>query len=590
MSKHVTTDLDRRTFIAAAATGLVATGCTAAGPTRAPARPDTPAPPPAGDGITPAIIADAERVMGVSFTPSERELIGPTVDEMLDGIRARRKHRIERATAPACTFDPVLPGRNIAIPAAPARASEIAPVALPGSDEDIAFAPVTQLADWLRRGLITSVRLTELYLARLERLAPRLECVVTLTRELALRQARQADDEIARGRIRGPLHGIPYGAKDLFDTAGIATTFGAGPYRARVPDSDATVIRRLADAGAVLVAKTTLGALAYGDIWFGGKTRNPWNPREGSSGSSAGSAAATAAGLVGFSIGTETLGSIVSPSMRCGATGLRPTFGRVPRTGAMPLVWSMDKIGPICRTVEDAALVLAALNGADGADPAARSVPFPFDARASIVGKRVGHDPAWFQGEGANDLDRDALESLGEVGVEVVEVRLPELPYQGLTAILLAEAAAAFEDLTARGDDDKLVWQDKDAWPNTFRAARFLSAIDVIQADRLRRQVMEALDRVFASDPGVDAIVSPSFSGPMLSVSNYTGHPSLTLRVGFVERAPIAWPETGADLGPAFTAPHGLTLYGRLFDEATLCAIGMALERERAVFGRRPAL
>ena len=601
--RRVAEPLSRRHFLAASALGAAVVGCQPGSSQNAPAAVPQPIPcpspasstsgaeatsnraPSAEAGLSTADIAAAERVAGVTYTQAEREQVVAVIDRQLDAIRSRRAHSSALPLAPAQVFDPVLPGRAVEIPAAPVRSTRVPSRPLPASDADICFAPVTQLADWLRRRAITSVRLTELYLERMERLGPALSCAISVTRERALEQAARADREIARGQIRSPVHGIPYGAKDLFDTRGIATTFGAGPYRTRVPDSDATVIARLEDAGAVLMAKTTLGALAYGDIWFGGKTRNPWNRREGSSGSSAGSAAATVAGLVGFSLGTETLGSIVSPSMRCGATGLRPTFGRVPRTGAMPLVWSMDKIGPICRTVEDTALVLAAIHGADPGDPSSRTAPFPFDARAAKERWRVGYDPAWFADKEANDVDRGALEAARALGCQLVEVAIPQLPYEGLTAILLAEAAAAFEDLTLDGRDDQLVWQDRDAWPNSFRAARFISAVDLVQAGRLRRQAMLAMHAVFAR---VDVLMSPSFVGPLLRVTNYTGHPSLTLRAGFVQRDPIDWPKSGADLGPAFRAPHGITLYGRLFAEHTLCRLGMALERALGVWHERP--
>lgn len=608
---------DRRQFLATLAVSAAAASCKS-GPAPAQATPP-PAPDVAGgtsgngpalvdaaattaagdasaataEGITADTVAAAERLVGVVYTPAERDQAVASIEAQLDWVRARRERPIALSVAPACSFDPVLPGRSPARPGnrpglTRVRTSRVAPTPLPSSDDDIAFASVIQLAGWIRRRKLTSARLTEIYLERLGRIGPALECVVTLTADLARSQAREADREIARGRYRGPLHGIPYAAKDLFDTRNIATTFGAAPYRDRVTTGDAVVVERLAAAGAVLVAKTTLGALAYGDIWFGGKTRNPWNRREGSSGSSAGSAAATAAGLVGFSLGTETLGSIVSPSLRCGTTGLRPTFGRVARTGAMPLVWSMDKIGPIGRTVEDTMAVLAVIHGADSGDPASRTEPLTFNARSpasSLRGKKVGYDPAWLKSETVNDVDRAVLGAMTRLGLEPVELTLPDLPYASLLPILIAESAAAFEDLTLDNKDDQMTWQDKDAWPNTFRAARFLSAIDLIQADRLRRQVMEAMATIFDR---VDLLWSPSGVGPLLTITNYTGHPSLTLRAGFVERDPIDWPKSGADLGPAFTAPHGTTLYGRLFDEGTLCRVGQALERELAVWDRRP--
>ncbi|MBW1880873.1 MAG: amidase [Deltaproteobacteria bacterium] len=534
-------------------------------------------------------MASAEGLADITYTPDERRQMMESLDEHLENLRARRSFVPPMSLAPAQVFDPRLPGRTYGPEQGGVHLSQVrAP--LPKDPADIAFAPLTHLSHWLRKRKITSVRLTELYLERLERLGPELQCVITLTRDLALEQARTVDAELAAGRWRGPLHGVPWGAKDLLDTAGIATTWGATPYRDQVPEADATVVRRLGEAGAVLVAKLTLGALAYGDIWFDGQTRNPWNPDEGSSGSSAGPAAAVAAGLVGFALGTETLGSIVSPSMRCGVTGLRPTFGRVSRAGAMPLCWSLDKIGPIARTVEDTVLVLDALRGADLADPSALEMPLAFDASTPVAGLRVGYDPAWFE-EDAIDLDRAVLDMLRSAGVVLHEVSIPELPYDALYLVLLAEAAAAHEAITLDGRDDQLVWQDADAWPNSFRLARFISAVDLVQADRLRRRVMVAFDELFQS---VEALVSPSYAGPLLLATNYTGHPSLTLRVGFEEVPTRIWPPSlaeGREPDPTpHRVPHAITLWGRLFDEGTLCRLGMAIETTAGVAWERPPM
>ncbi|MCH8260222.1 MAG: amidase, partial [Planctomycetes bacterium] len=343
------------------------------------------------------------------------------------------------------------------------------------------------------------------------------------------------------------------------------------PYKDRVPDDDAVVVKRLDKAGAVLVAKTTLGALAYGDIWFDGRTNNPWNLEKGSSGSSAGSAAGTAAGLFGFSLGTETLGSIVSPCMRCGATGLRPTFGRVARTGAMALCWSLDKIGAIGRTVEDCALVLDAIRGADPGDPSSIDMPYEFDATRSITGMRVGYSPKWFEGDRVNELDRAALDVARRLGIELVEIDLPDWPYGSLMTILSVEAAAAFEELTLSNRDDELVWQDARAWPNSFRQTRFTPAIEFVQAQRFRRQVMEMMDEKFAD---IDAMIGPTYAASLLLITNNTGHPSLTIRCGFNDNG----------------SPHGITLLGRLFDEGTLCSLGMAMEKQLGVWDKRPVI
>ena len=547
------------------------------------------------DRISIGNLAEAEKLLSVEYSPEQRELVLIDLEDQINRIKSLRGVSLPNALAPASAFDPRLPGTSFEREQRPIVTSSHDADTLPASDEDIAFAPLVSLSAWLRAGTLSSTRLTEIYLTRLAHFNTELECVVTITEDLAREQAARADEEIAVGRYRGPLHGVPWVAKDLLDTAGIPTTWGATPYKDRVPDRDAAVVRRLEEAGAVLIAKSTLGALAYGDIWFAGRTRNPWNSGEGSAGSSAGSAAAIAAALAGFAIGTETLGSIVSPCMRCGATGLRPTYGRVSRDGAMALCWSLDKIGPICRRVEDTALVLAALNGHDDADPGSVDLPFNFDATRSVRGLRLGYDPAWLDAEGADPLDATAVETLERTGIKLVKITLPALPYEALWTILHVEAAAAFEELTLSGRDRLLVRQDKDAWPNLFRRARLISAVDFLQAQRFRTIVMQEMATIYAD---VHAIVGPSFAGPMQLVTNFTGHPSLTLRTGFVERAtraginPIgAMGRPGqADHGERRSVPHGITLWGRLYDEGTILNIGMALEAELGVWDRRPPI
>jgi Asp-tRNA(Asn)/Glu-tRNA(Gln) amidotransferase A subunit family amidase len=431
--------------------------------------------------------------------------------------------------------------------------------------------------------------LTELYLRRIQTWDPRLRSVITVTRDLAMQQARQADREIAAGRYRGPLHGIPWGGKDLLDTAGIRTTYGAEPFKDRVPSEDAAVVRRLHAAGAVLIAKLSMGALALNDIWFGGQTMNPWLLEEGSGGSSAGPGAATAAGLVGFSIGSETEGSIVDPSTRCGVCGLRPTFGRVPRTGAMTLCWSLDKLGPIARSVEDTLLVLRAISGPDPGDLSSVPSVLDYDARAGVKGLRVGYFPRW-QRE-ATDVDRHALQQLKSLGLETVAVDLPDWPYDSLNTILFAEAGAAFEELTLSGRVNQLRVQTPDAWPNSFRQARFLSAVDFVQADRLRRAVAQEMAQLFSK---VDLLLVPSLRDEMLTIGNFTGYPSLTLRAGFISvtQARSDWaPDPSRPLphfDPPRRVPHGITLVGRLFDEGTLGRVGLALEHALGVADERP--
>jgi Asp-tRNA(Asn)/Glu-tRNA(Gln) amidotransferase A subunit family amidase len=539
-------------------------------------------------------IAAAEDVMGVRYSESERMVMLDNLAAQIDLAARRRETPLPYDLAPATRFDPRLPGW-VASSTPPIRPPTAEPGPLPDKSEDIAFASVARLAGWIAAKAISCEHLASLYLDRIERLAPRLECIATITADLAMAQARRADALLAAGTYLGPLHGIPWGCKDLLDTSGIVTGWGAEPYAERAPTTDATVVRRLTEAGAVLIAKTTLGALAYGDIWYGGVTRNPWNLAEGSSGSSAGSGSATAAGLVAFSLGTETLGSIVAPSIRCGTTGLRPTFGRVPRTGAMPLCWTLDKIGPMCRSVADTALVLNAINGADAADPCSIDAPFGYDAAAPIAGLRLGYYPADFAGEGAQDLDRAMLDEARALGLTLVELTRADRPYDSLMNILFAEAAASFERLTLDDQDDSLTWQEPGAWPNTFRKARFLSAIDHIQLDRLRRLVMQDMDATFQ---GVDAIIGPCLAGPMLIITNFTGHPCLVLRSGF-RKSPTrqrlslakARLDQGAEgEGEQFLVPHAISLYGRLFDEGVLMRIGAALEARLGVAVRRPPL
>lgn len=537
----------------------------------------------------PSDLAIAEKLVGANYTEEERAAIYDGLEGMVERTRQRRAEvTINNQDAPALTFDPRLPGASykaqenyIALTGEPARA-------LP-SDEDIAFASIAEQGAWLRSGAITANKLLDIYLNRVREHGPKLECFVTVMEASAREEAFRADSELRSGRDRGPLHGIPYGMKDLADTAGVKTSWGAAPYQDRVPAEDAVIVKRLRDAGAVLVGKTTLGALAYGDKWFGGITRNPWNMQEGSSGSSAGSASATAAGLVGFSIGTETLGSIVSPSMRCGTTGLRPTFGRVPRTGAMALCWSLDKFGPICRYVDDTALVLAAVNGVDAGDPSSLDWGFEYDAAALAASEiKIGYDPAWFDGDSVNPLDKAMLDQVRGLGFPMQEVKLPDLPYGTLITLLEVEAAAAFEELTLSNRDDEMGWQEARAWPNTFRAAHFYSAVEAMQLDRFRRQVMQAMHDIYQQ---VDVIACPSFTGGMLTITNYTGHPCLVLPTGMENRESV--PLTGEPVPaerPTHRVPRGFTLWGNMFREDQILALGSLLERQIGFKANRPAL
>ena len=592
----------RRQFLIKAPLGLLAVA--SASQINAQVNPEAPpagAPPVFGNApavgpeVTPATFAEAEKLVQTQMSGAERQMASDSWRTLMAGMLERRtgprKTALASTDVPATQWNPVLPGNKVG----PAREyfirSKFDGTSLPALDDDIAFAPVTRLSHWIQSRQLSSERLTGIYLERIRRFNPTLRCVITVTAQHALAQARQADKEIAAGKYRGPLHGIPYGVKDLLDTAGIATTYGAEPFRDRVPTVDSAVVKRLTQAGAVLLGKLSLGALALNDIWFGGQTMNPWLIEEGASGSSAGPGSATAAGLVAFSIGSETGGSIVSPSMRCGVTGLRPTFGRVPRTGAMTLCWSLDKLGPMTRSVEDAMLVLHAISGPDSGDIASTPARLAFDANAPVRGLKVGYIPGWMSEDPATDVDRATLQAIKDLGMIPTPVSLPDWSYDSLNVILFAEGAAAFEEITMDHRIDQLRIQVPDAWPNVFRSARFLSAVDLVQADRMRRKVAVEMDRLCTE---VDLLLVPSLRDEMLVISNNTGHPSLTLRTGSVHVAEARsdWAQDPAHPLPKFSpprkVPHGVTLIGHLFDEGTIARVGIALERHFAVAQERP--
>jgi Asp-tRNA(Asn)/Glu-tRNA(Gln) amidotransferase A subunit family amidase len=534
-----------------------------------------------GRGIDAKTLAEAEKVSGLSFTAAERELMLKGLGEQREAYAKLRAVPLDNSVPPALRFDPVLPGAQLA------GASSFHPSAVPQPAqpdparlEDLAFLPVTQLAALLRERKIRSVDLTKMYLARLHRLDPVLHAVITFTEERALAAAERADREIAAGKYRGPLHGIPWGAKDLLAARGYKTTWGSVPFRDQVIDEDATVVERLEKAGAVLVAKLALGELAWGDVWFNGMTRNPWNPEQGSSGSSAGSASTTAAGAVGFAIGSETLGSIVSPCTRCGATGLRPTFGRVSRHGAMALSWSMDKLGPIGRSVEDCAVVFHAILGPDGKDATVIDAPFRWEPdvdRKSLKKLRVGYVRSLFEakpGEGReeqHDLDLASLEAIRKLGIELHPIELPDLPIEALRVILTAESAAAFDELTRSGKDDLLVRQVEQAWPNSFRQGQTIPAVAYIQANRVRTLAMREMARLMSS---LDAYVVPSFGGSNLLLTNMTGHPAVVLPNGFKRDG----------------TPGSLSFVGKLFGEGELMTVAKAYQDATGFHLRHPKL
>lgn len=542
-----------------------------------------------GKPATKEIIKEAATVAGITIPDEHQEMMVKGLNEQLESYEAIRKLALPNSVPPSLLFDPVLPGMKFPTAKRPMRMSRIAAPDVPRNLDDAAFYTVRQLAELMRARKVSSVALTQMYLERLKRHDALLKFAVTLTTDRALAQAREADADIARGRYRGPLHGLPWGAKDLLAVKGYPTTWGAGGFEKQVIDEDAAVVQRLDRAGAVLVGKLTLGALAMGDQWFGGMTRNPWKIDQGSSGSSAGSASATAAGCVAFAIGSETLGSISSPSTRCGTTGLRPTYGRVPRTGAMALSWSMDKIGPICRAVEDCALVLDAIHGPDGHDRAViHDVAFNWDASLDVRKLRVGYLKTEFEREpkpedaekekpedkarraARKKFDAAALDVIRQQGINLVAVELPDLPYEHMLSVLSAEAAAAFDDLTRSGRDRLLTQQKEQDWPNQFRVARFIPAVEYVQADRARTLAMRALAAVFEK---FDVLVAPTTSAQLIA-TNLTGHPAVILPHGFRDDG----------------TPASITFLGNLYGEAAMLAVARAYQEATDFHRRHPKL
>ncbi len=504
---------------------------------------------------------DAEKLMDLMFDEQERALMQDELSDQLKNYQMLHRRALPNSVPSAITFNPIPVGFLGETEQRPIEWHLPEEVTLPDDAAELAFYSIAQLAQLIKSQRITSVELTQLYIDRLKQYGDQLNCVVTLTEELAMEQAGRADEEIALGNYRGPLHGIPYGVKDLLAVEGYKTTWGAMPYRDQMLVETATVVEKLTEAGAVLIAKLSMGALAMGDVWFQDTTRNPWNLAQGSSGSSAGSAAATAAGLVGFSIGTETLGSIVSPSTRCGVSGLRPTYGRVSRTGAMALSWSMDKIGPICRTAEDCALVFEAIRGQDGIDQTLYDFPFNYDGNTDVKALKVGYLKTLFTPDSWNwKNDSVSLEIIRKLGIEMEPVSLSDsLPVQALFIILSAEASAAFDDLTRSDRDSLLVRQDARAWPNYFRASRFIPAVEYIQANRWRYLLIQ---EVYDTFKDYDVIVTPSYGGPQLLITNLTGNPCIVVPNGFNESG----------------SPASISFIGNLFQEANLLALAKAFQ------------
>lgn len=532
-----------------------------------------------GEEITVQTIACAEELAGLHFDEAERLLMVEGMKDQAKQLDLLHEQKLPNGVAPALVFNPVLPGETVKIARGKTVRSRVPARAVPASLDELAFLPVTELSELVRRKKVTSLQLTQMYIDRIRKYDPVLKCVTTLTEERALASAKAADSEIRRGNYRGPLHGIPWGAKDLLAARGYPTTWGTAPYRDQTIDEDATVVQRLDAAGAVLVAKLTLGEVAQGDTWYGGMTRNPWKTEQGSSGSSAGPASATVAGLVGFAIGSETLGSISSPSTRTGATGLRPTFGRVARTGAMALSWSMDKLGPICRSVEDCALVLGAIYGPDGKDATVHDLPFTWNAALPPRSLRVGYLRSWFESDHqTKKFDAAALDVLqGKLGLTLMPVDLPDLPWPAMRPILITEAAAAFDELTRSGRDKLMAQQGKNAWPNSWRIAHFIPAPDYVNANRVRTLAMQAMSKLMKQ---VDVIVTPTGAGQgaqslqQLLLTNLTGHPAVILPNGFRDDG----------------TPVSITFLGGLFQEAALMAVAHAYQQATDFHLKHPTL
>lgn len=522
--------------------------------------------------ITPEDIQHASDLIGLEFTAAEKDSMIEELQNSRESYQTLRNLKLDNSVSPALIFNPIPTGKTFHKTEQPENWNIPKDVALPKDRSELAFYTVKELASLIKQRKISSVELTKFFLDRIKQYGDTLEAIVTVTKELALEQARKMDQELKNGNYRGPLHGIPYGLKDLFAVEGYKTTWGAEPYKNQTIEKTATVAKKLEEAGAVLIAKTTLGALAYGDVWFGGKTKNPWDLEQGSSGSSAGSAAGTSAGLFPFAIGTETWGSIVSPSNRTGVTGLRPTFGRVSRHGAMALSWSMDKVGPITRSVEDAAIVFNAIYGPDGKDQSVIDLPFNYKSDVDISELKIGYVKSAFENDYYNQKrDSLTLAKLRDLGAELIPIELPDYPTNALSFLLTAEGAAAFSQLTLSNRDDQMVRQGKNAWPNLFRAARFIPAVEYIQANRARQVLIQKMESVMQK---VDVYVCPTYGADNLLLTNLTGHPSVVLPNGFTDDG----------------HPTSITFMGDLFDEGTLLGVAQKYQQATNFHTKHPAM
>jgi Asp-tRNA(Asn)/Glu-tRNA(Gln) amidotransferase A subunit family amidase len=586
----IETEKSRRQFIAQALTLGAAVGPLAlAAPLGAEVADKTAAPDVQSPAITPITIQEAEKLQAVELTAAQCAALAAAAPAQVKVIESLRDPKRPLGLRPALNFDPRLPGTVYSPQKNDVRLSALKSRQLPIQDVDIAFAPVTQLAGWLKSRQLTSARLTEIYLERITRLAPALCCYISVCADAARTRARAMDSELDAGRYRGPLHGVPYSLKDVFDTQGLATTWGCSLYRDRVPAADAAVVGKIADAGAVLLGKVSMGELANGWEWFGGKVRNPWNPSEPAGGSSSGSGAATAAGLCAFSIGSDSLGSILNPADRCGTVGLRPTFGRVPVAGAMPLTPSLERIGPLCRSIEDAVLILAVINGPDPSSGSSVNMGFTYDASLNASSLRVGYSPQWFEQIGfafgakhtasTSSAEHNALEALRSLGVTLVPVQLPQVNISALFEICYVESGAIFESLSLSGEDAQLVNQI--GWPPQWRQARFLSAIDYMQIERYRRQVMQQMHELFET---VDVLFGPTYGSPeLLFTTNFTGHPGVTMRAGLIQShtRPMdleRFFSAENSQGALHTITRNVAFHGRLYEEGRMLALAHHLE------------
>jgi len=504
---------------------------------------------------------EIESYYDLSFTKAERDSLLSSLQDNQKSFQAIHQYKLDNSVPMSLVFDPIPLGHKINTLQKTIDWGLPKEVKMPSNKNELAFYPIYKLAVLIRTKQITSTELTQFYLGRIKKYADTLQCAISILESTALQQAKRADDEIKKGKYRGPLHGIPYGIKDLLSVEGTETTWGAAPYKGQVISETATVVKKLEEAGAVLMVKLTLGALAMGDIWYGGVTKNPWNLKDGSSGSSAGSASATVAGLVAFAIGTETLGSIVSPATRCGASGLRPTFGAVSRHGAMALSYSMDKIGPLCRSVLDCAMVFDAIRGEDDLDRTTRTASFNYDSKISIKKLRVGYFKNWFEGKyPTKENDQKSLEVLKNLGIELIPLEWDsKIPISAVRLMLTAEAAASFDELTRSNRDSLMTDQSKWAWPNTFRAARFIPAVEYINASRLRQALIQEF---YAKTKDFDVIVTPSFGGSQLLTTNLTGNPCVVMPNGFNDKG----------------SPTSISFLGKLFGEAAVISLARAYQ------------